>query len=234
VALTVITWFWGNKYSRDYVTKLAAGLRRNLKQPFRFALVADNKMSVSNVDEVWSIDDPILLRGPGCFARLRMFDPLWQKHHDIEDRLVSIDLDTVITGQIDHLFDRPESFVIIRGGNAANPCPFNGAMQMLRPGAHSEVWKTFSLEASQKVPYLTYPDDQAWLAHKLPNAAGWQVGAEHGVYVFRKPGWPGYIDINTAIREDALPEDARLVTFSGRRSPESFSHLSWVKENWHE
>ena len=232
--LTVITWLWGDKFGADDVAKLHGGLRRNLRQPFRFLCCTDQGSGDSETFngpngpvELFFIeqDDTHLLTRKGCFARLRMFDPSWQTKRSIEERLVCIDLDTIITGPLDPLFDRPEPFVIMQGGNAANPCPYNGALMMLRAGEHPEVWSDFSLEAAAKMPFYSFPDDQGWLAHKIPGAAGWKVGTEHGVYVFQKRGWPG------GKSGTALPDDARLVTFINR-GPRDLMHLNWVKEHW--
>jgi hypothetical protein len=148
-----------------------------------------------------------------------------------DDQIVNIDLDTVITGPLDPLFDRPEPFVIMQKGNASNPCPFNGALMMLRAGAHPEVWSDFSLEAAAKTAHYEFPDDQGWLWHKLPKAAGWKCGPETGVFVFRKPGWPSF-DRKMKRGGDDLPKGARLVTFSGGRSPAKYEHLDWIKANW--
>lgn len=161
----------------------------------------------------------------GCFCRLRIFDREWQVARGIKpgDRLVNMDLDTVITGPLDPLFNRAETFMILQGANAANPCPFNGSLMMLRAGAHPEVWSDFSLEKARQIPFYEFPDDQGWLHHKLPKAPGWKVGAQSGVYAFQKPGWP---------KGEALPSDARMVVFPGWRSPEKFKHLQWIKDNW--
>jgi hypothetical protein len=147
------------------------------------------------------------------------------------DRIVCIDLDTVITGALDPLFDRPEPFVIMQKGNASNPCPYNGALMMIRAGAHPEVWTDFSLEAAAETAHYEFPDDQGWIWHKIPNAAGWKCGSETGVFVFRKPGWPSF-DRKMKRGRDDLPKGARLVTFSGGRSPQKYEHLDWVKQNW--
>ncbi len=224
--LFVCAWLWGDKFCSDDVRKLAAGVRRNLQQPNCFFVVTDDirRKGLEGVDIIPIVRDLPLLKIKGCFARLRMFDPKWQLAIGIYDRLVCIDLDTVITGPLDPLFDRPEPFVIMQGGNASNPCKFNGALLMLRAGAHPEVWNDFSVEAASKVPFYEFPDDQGFLWHKIPNAAGWKCGVESGVFVFRKPGWtPGH---------DALPPGARLVTFSGSRNPRRFAHLDWVQEHW--
>lgn len=209
--LVISTWIWGTKYSRIYLDRLKSALDRNLKREFRFAVFHPQE------------EDEYLTKIKGCFARLRMFDPEWQARHGIFGRLVCLDLDVVITGELDPVFDRSEDFVILQGANSTNPCPYNGSMMMLRAGAHPEVWRDFSIEeANTKTDVFDFSDDQGWLAYKVPNAAGWKAG-EGGVYGFQKPGWPGGSD---------LPKDARIVVFPGWRDPAKFVHLKWVRENW--
>jgi hypothetical protein len=146
-------------------------------------------------------EDEYLTKLPGCFARCACSIRNGRHKHGLTGRIVSIDLDAVITGPLDPLFDRPEPFVILHGGNAANPCPFNGSMFMLRAGAHPDVWRDFSLKRAEEAPRHEFPDDQGWLAYMLPKAAGWTIGEVSGVYCFQKPGWPS---------GDALPAGARL------------------------
>lgn len=231
---------WGDKFGFDDVRKLLNGAKRNLKQPHRFVVFTNlnprpllNEHGDGFVCSVAPISDESLTMRPGCFARLRMFNPIWQAKNGITDRLVCIDLDTVITGPLDPLFDRPEPFVIMRGGNSANPCPYNGALMMLRVGAYPEVWTDFSLEAAASVPFYEFPDDQGWLWHKIPNApATWKCGRGSGVYVWHKPGWPGWKKTKEILTDEMLPEGTRLVTFSGWRSPERFKHIGWIKKHW--
>jgi hypothetical protein len=221
--LTVCTWLWGQKFAVDDVAKLAAGVRRHLRQPHRFVCFSDRRFELDGVED-GILPNIELTKVRGCFVRLRMFDPSWQMAW-FSGRIVSVDLDTVITGPLDPLFDRDEPFVIMQGANSANPCPFNGALQMLRAGYRPDVWSDFSLDAAAKVPFHSFPDDQGWLHAKIPDAAGWKVGPEHGVYVYQKRGWPG----GKATSE--LPEGARLVTFINKH-PGDVAHLGWVKEHW--
>jgi len=211
IDLTVATWIWGKKYNGQYIARLKRGLQRGLKQPHRFVLF-----------EPWPGDEALFA---GCFVRLRMFNPSFQRYWGIAAgvRVVCVDLDVIITGELDPLFDRPESFCILTGANAANPCPYNGSLIMFRAGAHWDLWQDFSLEEAAKIPKYEFPDDQGWIAARLPNAAGWKAGSASGVYAFKKPGWP---------KGDALPGDARMVCFPGARDPSQFTHLSWVKEYW--
>lgn len=223
--LTICTWWWGAKYEAEHVERLAAGLRRYLKQPHRFVVVTDRQTSWTAIETIpIPVQDRALLQVRGCFARLRMFDLVWQKLNNMHERIACTDLDVVVTGDLDPLFSRSENFVILQGANAANPCPFNGSVWMLRAGYRPDVWTDFSLEAAAKTKHYEFPDDQGWFWHKLPNAAGWNAGSQSGIYAFQKPGWPA--------GSDDQPTDARLVVFPGWRAPDKFTHLPWVRKHW--
>lgn len=223
------TWMWGSKFEHADVAKLRRGIARGMGSTthtftcFTDQLRGKQGYTVDGV-QYFGIQDPELTRIPGCFARLRMFDPAWQVQHKFSnagDVLINVDIDTVVTGDLNPVVDRTEPFVIMQGANTANPCPYNGALILLQPGYASFVWDTFKTDAP--MPFFEYPDDQGWLHYTLPGAPGWVVGPEHGVYVFRKRGWPQ--------GSDALPRGAKLVTFV-RKHPAELGHLDWVRENW--
>jgi hypothetical protein len=222
--LVVCTFLWGSKYDPAYVERLAAGVRRNLKQPHRFLCMTERERNATFSDGVerHAVKDPHLI-GRGCFPRLRLWDGGWQKNRGIGDgdRVASVDLDNVVVGPLDALFERPEDFVILQGVNASNPNPYNASMFMLRPGTNMHVWQDFSPEAAAKVPHDSFPDDQAWLAEMVPGAGAW--GPKDGVYAFAKPGWP---------KGENLPTNARVVCFPGHRDPAKFTRLGWVRDNW--
>lgn len=224
--LAISTWLWGDKYTPEDVRKLRDGVRRNLQQPFRFLVMTERERDWTPPPgiERHAIKDPQLLAHRGCFARLRMFDYGWQRNRAIDDRLVCLDLDVIIVGKIDQLFERPETFVILAGANSMNPCPFNGSVMMLRPGHHGELWTDFSMQKANEIKHYEFPDDQGWIAHKLPNAATWQCGRASGIYAFKKPGWPA----NALVP----PADARIVAFPGKRQIRDFRNLPWVRQHW--
>src|SRR5689334_15556874 len=103
--LFVCTWLWGTKWPPVYVERLAAGLRRNLKQPCRFVLVTDRSVSPAIVDIVVRIEssEQQIMRRPGCLVRMRMFDAGWQVRLGAVkgDRIACVDVDAVVTGQVD-------------------------------------------------------------------------------------------------------------------------------------
>lgn len=225
--LVISTWLWGGKYDDSYVRKLANSVHRNLTEAHRFICFTDRKRNLPAGVEQWPIkaEDYHLTDVKGCFARLRLFDPNWQRQLGLApgDRIVNLDIDLVVTGELDSLFNRADGFTILQGVNASNPCQMNGSVWMLRAGYRPDVWRDFSLEAAAKVPFYSFPDDQGWFAHKIPDAGAWMP--RDGVYGFWKPGWP---------KGEALPDNARIVAFFGWRDPSKFTHLKWVDSNWRE
>lgn len=209
--LHVITWQWGSKYPGYYSARLAAAVARNLVQPHRFMVCAPSPA------------DKHLTDIPGCFARLRVFDPAWQSAHGIRpgDRILNLDLDLVVTGRLDGLVNRTEPFVILQGVNAANPGKFNGSFWCFDAGYRPDVWSKFSPGAAAKVPWYAFPDDQSWMEAMIPDAGA--VGPADGVFGFQKPGW---------VTGDELPAHAKIVAFFGRRDPSQFAHIPWVKRHW--
>lgn len=206
----VITWLWGSKYPSHYVERLSDAVDRNLGgHTFTVCTPLPEDMHLTEI--------------PGCFARLRTFDPCWQKSQGFKkgDKILCLDLDLIVTGNMAPIVSRPEPFVIAQGLNARNPCKMNGSVWLLEAGYRPDVWETFTVAAASKVPFYIYPEDQAWFQHKMPDAAAY--GPKDGIFGFHKPGWPA---------GDALPSGARIVAFPGARDPGQFCHLPWVKSHW--
>lgn len=226
--LHVVTWLWGQKWGVDYSQKLFAGLRRNIKQEYRTVLMSDVHTGQSGADRVCLIpagDYPLLDR-LGCLARMRLFSREMQEQMGASkgDRIVNIDVDAVITGELDPLFDRDDEFTIMQHFNTTNPCPFNGSLWMFRAGERHDVSDDFSLEQyhARRVPFHAIPDDQGWLHYKFPDAKAYTP--KDGVYCFRKRTWPD--------DDHSLPKGARVVAFPGRNPAKEVKYLDWVRKHW--
>lgn len=225
MTLFVCSWLWGTKWQEIYADRLFVGIKRNLQQDYRSVLITDRPVS-GGADIVCPIEDADrqYLDRPGCLVRMRMFDAGWQRSIGAlpGDRIVNIDVDAVVTGPLDPLFDRDDEFTIMQGFNQTNPCPVNGSLWMFRAGVRHDVWDDFSLDAHRKfdVPVHSIADDQGWLHFKFPQAAAYTP--EHGVYAFRKITWPG---------GKGLPDGARIVAFPGR-DPNDHADRGWIKEHW--
>ena len=109
MTVTVTCVYWGNKFSLDYVYNLKAMVQRNATLPFSFVCYADRAIP--------GIDTKILKPGyEGWWNKLQLFDPA----NKPSDRVVFLDLDTVITSNIDWLLADRSWFMGIEDVGAVN------------------------------------------------------------------------------------------------------------------
>lgn len=174
--ITVLTWLWKQDKSRaeydfNCVNVWAAMVRRNLSMPHRLACVTDIPEGIDPSVEIIAppgdfldITNPRWSNGrPQCYRRLSMF------RRDAADifgeRFVCMDLDCVIGGPLDPLFDRKEDLVLFKG--TLRNRPYNGSMMLIRAGCRPDLFEDFNQEAALESGRLFCGSDQAWLMHKL-------------------------------------------------------------------
>lgn len=105
--VTVTCVFWGDKFSKDYVYNLKSSVERNTTIPHRFVCLSDQILN--------GIETIILRPGlTGWWNKMQMFDGR------IEGRVVYLDLDTVIVGNIDWLLQYEGEFAGIEDLGSVN------------------------------------------------------------------------------------------------------------------
>jgi len=217
-----------NQYGPEHVNILYHSIQRNTTVPHRFICVTDDSKDLHPDIEVVDLWDYYQYLG-GCYNRLYIFSA------DIEDlfgpRFVTIDLDCVITGNIDHLLKRTEDFIIneynIEENKHATHQYYNGGIIMMNAGAREEIWKDFDPKVTPNLIQLRKDrielvgSDQAWIAHRLgPGEA--RFTKQDGVYDYRK--------LNN---RKVLPDNAAIVMFAGRRDPlTEYRNAPWIREHW--
>lgn len=176
--ITVLTWLWSQpksrtRYTAQHVNIWADMVRRNISIPHRIACVTDLPEGISSDIEIIAppgdfigVQTPTWCNGkPNCFRRLAMFRRDAGKIFG--DRFVSMDLDCVIGGSLDPLFDRPEDLVLFNGTRETRP--YNGSMMLMTAGARPQVYEDFTPEGAAEAGIRFIGSDQAWLAYRL----GW-------------------------------------------------------------
>jgi hypothetical protein len=216
VALFISTWLWGTKWPPVYAERLFAGIKRNLREDYRSVLITDQPGDggADLVCRIGDLERPYLNR-LGCLARIGMFDRLWQKRLRMKpgDRVVCIDIDAVITGNLDPLFqERGDSFRIMQGFNSTNPCPFNGSLWMFRAGERHDVWDDFGPDAHRKFNVPIHAIAPQVSRCCVLHASGRRLQEED---------------------RQAAPDGARIVAFPGR-NPNDHADREWIKDNWGE
>lgn len=238
--LTVVTFKWQtpgyrSKFNCDHVATLRRMVARHYPHPHRFVLFSDDPVADQaeleshgvEVFELWDnlahVQNPSGHRNPSCYRRLRLFA------RDVGEwlgpRIVTLDLDTVITGDLSELWNRPDDFVVWGDTNRANP--YNGSMVLFDAGARPQLWEDFHPDFSprQSRGKGYFGSDQAWMALCLgPGEKKWT--ARDGVLSFRNEVQP---------RGGRLPPGARIVFFHGAYDPwqaRTQAMAPWIREHW--
>lgn len=190
--ITVLCWFWQQEKSRaaykaEHVNIWADMVRRNLSMSHRIACVTDIPAGIDPSIEIipppgdfLDIENPKWANGkPQCYRRLSMFRRDAAKIFG--RRFVSMDIDCVIGGPLDPLFERDEDLVLFKGTHSSRP--YNGSMMLIRAGCRPKVFEDFNQNAAIESGARFCGSDQAWLMHKLgPDEAVWDE--IDGVYWF--------------------------------------------------
>lgn len=232
--ISVVCWKWRQpslpaKFGPETVNVLRSMVARHYPHPHRFICVTDDAAGIDPAVEILpdfgdfaGLPSPHGVRNPACYRRLRLFHP--QAAQWFGDRVVSIDLDLVLAGDVSALWNRPEPFVMY---GDTNPTTFyNGSMVLLTAGARPSVWEDFDplTSPSRARGAGQHGSDQAWISYCLgPGEA--RFTRHEGVYSYRNEIAPHGGD---------LPTDARIVVFHGRVKPwdAPAQSLRWVRECW--
>lgn len=232
--LCFVSWRWQpsqgyrSTFGPETVYALREMIRRHYAKPHRFVCVTDRPNDLPGIETIpiWAdgaaIPSPIGRSYPSCYRRLKVFAP--DAGELFGERLVSIDLDTVIVRDVTPLFDRPEDFVIW-GSSDFPKQQYCGSLWMLKTGSRPKVFTTFdpvkSPGLAQRAGYRG--SDQAWINYVIPNEAMW--GKKDGVYSYRK---------DIAKQGNVLPPNARLTCWHGKSDPWGYKamQIPWVKQHY--
>jgi len=224
----------GIKYDATYVNKLYHAVERNLTIPHRFVCVTDDPVGIEcETIPLWDWGREF----GRCFTRLKMFDPAMRRVFG--KRVLCIDLDTVVTGNLDKIFSHEEDFIIhtYYMDSHGYQQKYNGSLFMMDIGSRSQVYTEFEgqksvdllkkLQAEKKI----IGSDQGWINYVLGDNEK-RFNEKDGVYHLRNIMVPHK---RTGRKKGDLPKGARLVMFSGNQDPSMPMYsqdLPWVKNNW--
>lgn len=228
--LSIVTWLWSQpgyptRYGAREVNALARMVRQHYRRDHRFICVTNDAAGIEPSIEIIADDEdfadmksPHGARYPCCYRRLRLFKD--DAAETFGERIVSLDLDTVITRDMSPIWDRDDDFIGWRDPN--RPDQLCGAMFMLRTGSRAHVWDEFDPKTSPQLAAEAgwRGSDQAWMTYAAgDDCARWDQA--DGVYSFKRH-----------LKGRALPADARIVMFHGNPKPTdpSVMQLDWMQK----
>ena len=237
---------WGTLYGSHHANRLRAMVARHLDRPHRFVCLTDDTTGLHPAIETLPIPpvriDPPFENTP--WRKLALYAP---EIGDLTGPTLFFDLDLVITGGLDPLFEHPGRYVVIRNWTTPRETTGNTSVIRFEIGAHTDMLRLFESQPTQHW-FERYRIEQRFLSRELPDITFWP--AEWCVS-FKNTCLPGgsrfpRILLNRLL-PPRLPEGARVVVFHGHPKPEDaiegrwpgawykgLRPAPWVAEHWHE
>lgn len=164
----------GPTYHRSHVARLEAMVERHLRQPHRFACLDDSSF-------------------PGWWAKISLFQP-----GRFEGRVLYLDLDVTVVGNLDDLADYPYPFAAIR--DYQFPLKLNSSVMAWDAGVADRLFAEFSPSVMARLR-----GDQDWIHERM------------SATTFPKCWCPSYKA--HVLPAGRVPDDARVVVFHGKPKP---------------
>ena len=212
--LDVVTFKWGSKYRWEHVRRLQAMVHQHLPLRHRLTVLTDDPLAGARAmgDDVrmMAVDADLVPLG-NAYPKLRVFDP-----HFPADRVLALDLDVTIVGNLLPIVARQESLVVLEEftynpGEGRKRGRYNTSVMLLDVGAATIAWSLFRAAPRQMAGCVKAShiigSDQAWLSMTLPDDTA-TLGAADGIRSYR-------FDVQPNGRR---PDD-RIIVYHGRPKP---------------
>ena len=224
----------GIKYSHHYVNKLHNMVRRYCSYDFEFVCITDSTIGID--PNITTITLPQELSGWWCKPYM------FSNQLPIDGTVLYMDLDVVISGNIDRLFTwEKERWCTIRDftrKQRPNWQKYNSSIIRFKTGELDYLWQQF--KENRQAMERKYHGDQDWLYEmtSIDNPAKlfpdewilswkWEIRQTKDLNYHQPRG-------RRTLRTVELvtpPKDCKVCVFHGDPNPE-YCNDPWVKENW--
>lgn len=229
--INVVCLKWGTKYGSEYVNRLYKAVTRHTTIPFTFHCFTENPVGIDQ----GVVTHPLPYQGlDGWWNKLYLFS----KDVPLTGRVFFIDLDTLITGNIDQLLQHNTGFVVLRdfftgiAKTVIGNDNMGSGLLSWETGQHTHIWNTFAADPHRAIQSLHPHGDQKWVQRQQTDRLYWQ------------DLFPNQVVSYKVHCRDGLPADARVVCYHGKPSiPESINNTTkaqwwvinpapWVADHW--
>ena len=213
---------WGSMYGADYVNKLYAMIARNTRRPFRLVCYTNDASGFRPEVESHPLP-PIDMPQSHMWKSWRKVS-LWARELEgISGRVLFLDLDVVITGDLDAFFDHePEAdFIVAENWTQMGRGIGNTSVYRFEVGAYPEIYDAFMADPAGTI--ASHPNSQTYISRTTGERkrywpAPWCVSFKHTLI----PTWP----LNF-VKTPELPADAKVICFTGRPNPDEARDGRW-------
>ena len=202
---------WGDKFGAEYVNNLFSGIERNSTVPFKFHCFTDDTTDV--LENINCIDLPNNNLS-GWWNKLWLFSD--ELPFETGTRILFMDLDTLITDNIDMIleFNCPHNIVCL--SNWYDHSGINSAFMMWRHGTQTHIWERFVADPDSVIN--NNKGDQDWINQNLTEHDRWQNQFPYEFVSYKQSCIKG------------LPNGAKVVCYHG--TPSVIQSFTETVENW--
>ncbi len=218
--VNIICLKWGKLYSCEYVNKLYRGVKKHLDRPFRMVCFTDDPSGVDPAVECRPIDPLVVV--PRLANNIMLKITLLHSHTGLKGPTLFLDLDVIIMGSLDDLFDyKPDRFCMIHNWVAwrkqlLRPRPDIGNSSVVRfmPGTCDHALDRFIEDPDHA--YNDFPTEQAFMTDCMRQRRDyWPADWVHSFKHHCKPIFP----LNLLLAPRVKP-GIRILVFHGRPNPD--------------
>jgi len=216
----IICMKWGNRYDYNFVNRLYSSIKKHTKRPTTLYCFTDDPIGVNK--EIKCKPLPYLkIPSSLSFTPWRKLS-IWQDPlEDLKKDVLFLDLDLVITGNLDRFFDfNPGKFCVIenwtqKGSNIGNTSCFK-----LPIGKYPYIFKNF--EDNPQFILKKYKIEQTYISREIEEQFFWPQEWCKSFKHDLLPTWP--LRIWKAAK---LPENTSIVAFTGKPDPNDVIEGNW-------
>ncbi|HEY1752196.1 MAG TPA: glycosyltransferase [Caulobacteraceae bacterium] len=232
---------WGDKYGAEYVNRLYAMVARNLERPFRLVCLTDDPGGIRADVAVAPIPalPEIPQRKERGWTKIASFSPELQGV--LGEEVLFLDLDVVIMGGLDPLFEHPGALPLIRDWYQPFRAIGNSSVYRYRPAEQYALFDAYCEGAAAIVTRVR--NEQEFLSEYL---------AGRGELGFWPKAWCQSFRISClapwplrAWLTPFKPKDCRVLVFHGEPKPpealvgrpglgQTFRPAPWIADYWRE
>ncbi|MGV7234713.1 MAG: hypothetical protein ACQ9ET_00500 [Nitrosomonadaceae bacterium] len=235
--INIICLKYGTLYGAADVNRLYAAIKHNTNVPFVFHCFTDDIRGIH--PDVHNHQLPHALPGVGWWHKLYFFSA----EQPIKGRLVFMDLDTLITGNIDDILSYDKNFMVLhdffmirtpnnRDAYGLGKDAVQSSIMSWNSGEHVHIWNEFIKRPKEIVNSFHPHGDQKWIQQQQEEREYFQDIFPNQIVSFKIQCGGG------------LPSDARIVCYHGKPSiSESINTTThaqgytipptpWVEEYW--
>ena len=222
---TIVCMKWGTRYGAEYVNRMYATIARQTSRPTRLVCFTDDASGIEKGVQIEPIPDINL---PADLINLPWRKLTMWKYPlaDLEGDVLFLDLDLVITGNLDEMFDyKPGTYCVIENWTQKGQGNGNTSAFRFPAGKYAHIFEDFQNDPDRVLN--TYRIEQLYISKEISEQhfwpAKWCVSFKHSLL----PKWP----LNFFITPK-LPTETKIVAFTGKPDQDEAARGEWPVRHW--